>query len=217
MYSLAATPDMPVTHDLAAHVFNPDILLRETAAWAIYKLKPATYLALQNRLSVQAKHELDKIIGPMISATHAHKQESLMVYQIIFLKQTKAFGGLPGVLLSELAGAITIERYKKGDIIITPGLSGNTPIYIVFNGLVEWHSQEGEFWQADNSELIGESVILDTDVHAYTVIARENTELYRIDKDKFYRLMASRPKLMQQFLENLNRNQRRPAEEVLAD
>jgi CRP-like cAMP-binding protein len=70
---------------------------------------------------------------------------------------------------------------------------------------VKWYNEHGIIQTAGERELIGESLILDTDVNTYEVTAMEDTELYSIQKDKFFSLIATEPNLMQQFLESLNK------------
>lgn len=201
MYSIASTPEMAVTHDLIAHIFNPDILLRQTAAWVICKMEPATYIKLRIRLPEQIRNELDKVVLPQAGESSAYTYEDTMLYQIAFLKQINAFNNLPGLLLSELTGFISRVSYHSGECVMQEGQTGSLPIYLVLSGVVEWYDESGILRQARQGDLLGEMLILDTDENLYTIIAKEDTEIYKIDKDRFYRVMATQPKLLQYFLE----------------
>jgi hypothetical protein len=198
------TPDIKITHDLTAQIFNPDLLLRQTAAWAIYKLDAQAYKKISARLPLPIQNELNPVILHLEDLYEKRTNTNLILYQILFLKQMPLLALLPGQLLVELAGSIQKIYVKEGHILINRDQS-NIPIYLIISGLVKWYNEHGIIQTAGERELIGESLILDTDVNTYEVTAMEDTELYSIQKDKFFSLIATEPNLMQQFLESLNK------------
>jgi hypothetical protein len=204
LYSISMTPDIKITHDLTAQIFNPDLLLRQTAAWAIYKLDAQAYKKISARLPLPIQNELNPVILHLEDLYEKRTNTNLILYQILFLKQIPLLAVLPGLLLVELAGSIQKIYVKEGDILINRDQS-NIPIYLIISGLVKWYNEHGIIQTAGERDLIGESLILDTDVNAYEVTAMEDTELYSIQKDKFFSLIATEPNIMQQFLESLNK------------
>jgi len=199
LYSLAMNDEEPITDDLIANLFNPDSLLRETSAWAIYKKERTVFSKLSNRISPSIKKELDRVLDTIFSKTSGDFIMPLKIEKLIFLKQNKAFEKIPGVVLSELIEALRELRFKRGEDIITAGINGNAPIYLLVRGLLKVHENGSLIDTVTEKDFYGENLVLNNDFNKYTVTALEESVVYAIDKDIFYELMTKNHQLTRGF------------------
>ena len=86
--------------------------------------------------------------------------------------------------LYKLLDLINVEKYKKGTKIITEGKIGDK-FYIVKKGQVEVYQRTIYLRTLNPMEYFGERALLMNEVRSATVIAKEDVELYSLDKDSF--------------------------------
>jgi CRP-like cAMP-binding protein len=194
IYSLAHTPQAPLSNELIAHIFNPDPLLRETAAWAIYCRDLSLYTALGSRIKASSKIELDMVLlnKPVLSGKL--DISGMLMHRVLFLKKNRLLMHMPNHVLADIAENIRIFYFRKGEVIIDAGQKTNTPLYIIFSGTArsinEDSYQETVFSVHD---LIGEIMILENDINSFDIIATEEVYAYAIEKEIFYRLISYYP------------------------
>jgi len=93
----------------------------------------------------------------------------------------KSFSQLKIYKLLEL---INVEKYKKDDKIIIEGTIGEK-FYIVKNGQVEVYQKNIYLRTLNSMEYFGERALLTNEVRSATVIAKDDVELYSLDKESF--------------------------------
>jgi hypothetical protein len=194
IFGLAITPGYKVTDDLIANLFNPDPLLRETAAWVIYYLDQETYSICTQRLPEKIKKDLDNII------TRSRQEVELRMERIIRLKEIPLFNKVPGVVLADLEEIIETIYVEKGTVILNEGDNGLSPIYIVREGEADIIENGKLLRKTEPWEVLGKSTILETDSLPYSVIASRDTRLYKIEKDRFFELMGNNYELVREFV-----------------
>ncbi|MDX2190605.1 MAG: cyclic nucleotide-binding domain-containing protein [Bacteroidota bacterium] len=186
LYAYGNMKDAPMCDDLTANLFNPDELLRETAAWAIIQKNPALYHKLSHRIGEHAKRELDSLLLKTYDSTESIRSLT-RIEKIFFLKNTNAFKHVKGAVLVEFVELIEEFRILKDEVILAKGASGESPLFILVHGKAYSKSDKGEiineFFQND---LIGETLILESDIIENEIIAAEDCLLFKIEKDKFY-------------------------------
>ncbi len=193
MYRYCSMPDAKVTDDMVANLFNPDSLLRETAGYAIYKLDKEAYHKYTKRIG-EEKKTLDSII--LVQDRIGNKKQ-LQIEKVFVLKDVKAFASIHGVFLSGIADNIEEIHYKKGDSILKKGATGNIPLYVVVEGTIEVREANAVIARLAKGDLIGEELVLETDVNVFDVIALENVTLYKIAKEHFYEMMSQSHEMME--------------------
>ncbi|TAF72753.1 MAG: hypothetical protein EAZ53_14955 [Bacteroidetes bacterium] len=178
--------EAPMCDDLTANLFNPDPLIREVAAWAIYSKNPASYHKNSGRLTELIKDELDYLLLPSIDHPKEHHYNR-RIQKIFYLKSLEAFENVTGVILVEFIELISVVRFKKGEIILHSDANGDSPLYILVVGAASKININNEkIDDIANHELIGETLILEEDKNQFSVLAEEDCFLFKIDKDQFY-------------------------------
>jgi hypothetical protein len=194
IYSLALTPHIHVTYELVAHIFNPDQLLRETAAWAIYRLDHALYESSGKRLKSSVKKDLDSTLVQPLVLPQESEMTGMMFQQILFLKKTPLLSHLPSQVLSDLADSIETLYFQPGALIIKAGQKTDIPLYIISKGKALYMTQElshqtvlGEY------DLAGEKLILDSDTSPCDIVAQDDVFVYAIEKEILCRIISHYP------------------------
>jgi hypothetical protein len=203
MYSLTMMPGVKVTNDLIAHIFNPDLLLRQTAAWAIHTIDPATFSEVTSRINDQVKGKLHTTYSAQPADSLARSSD-LMLEKILFLQQIPVFSGIPGMVLSELADTIKPISFSKGQTVISKGQADHMPVYVIVQGRVVWHQGREILLSIGEKELIGELLVVGQDMDSKEATAVDDTIVYSLNKEKFYQVMARYPKLVQNFIQTIH-------------
>src|SRR4051812_21419029 len=160
---------------LIANLFNPDKLIREATAKVIYEIAPEAYAALGARISDKHKKELDALIF----AVKANQWKTLMFTKIKFLKSIPVFSHISGGLLALMADHIEEVHYKAGEVIYQDKVTGMNPVSMVFDGLITLSREDGSIeGEYGTKYLLGDELILDSDVINYTVTAAVDTIIF---------------------------------------
>lgn len=180
--------------DLIAHMFNPDLLISEVAAWALYQIDEAQYHENSNRLGERKKRLLDDIVVMQSMLSHLEKVQ--------FFLRNSFFEGVPGITLTFLSD-ISDEVYLEEGASLTLDEKANDAFYFVVKGNLEifkYGQSAGEFKDgAFLGELLGSPGMIKSNF----VMSRGVTRLLRITKYQFYELLSDNVKLVDQVLEHV--------------
>ena len=112
--------------------------------------------------------------------------EDVLNKNIIFenLSKIVLFKSFSQLKLYKLINLIQIEKYKNGEKIIKEGSKGEK-FYIVKSGQVEVYQKNIYLRTLNSMEYFGERALLTNEVRSATVIAKNNVELYSLDKESF--------------------------------
>lgn len=178
--------------DLIAHLFNPDPLIREVSAWALYQHNPAEYEENTKRLGEGVKRELDALI---LYAKKMTKMEMVLFFQKIHF-----FENVPGITLSYLSDICDEIRMKPTDSLTLDERLNNN-FFVLISGTVDFF-QRGEFVsEFREGQFIGEMLGLPNFVNTNLVIAKSEVVILRFNKDQFYELLSDNVKLADKVLE----------------
>ncbi len=178
--------------DLIAQLFNPDWLLREVSAWALYKIHPDSYDQNAKRLGEDVKRELDALI---IQSKRMTRFEKVLYFQKLSLLQN-----VPGITLSYLADISEEIHLKKQDSLILDEKLNNN-FYILVSGAVEFYQKGNFISEFSEGQFIGEMLALPNFVNTNMVIAKSEAVVLKFNKDQFYELVSDNVKLADKVLE----------------
>lgn len=180
--------------DLIAQLFNPDKLIRQTAAWALYQIGADQYQVNVSRLGVDVKRELDSVILP------GDKQQILLYDMVLFYQQASLFEGVSGLTLSYLADITTEVTLVKDQVLVIDEKASND-FYVIFRGSVQYFSNGQQVADYQTPQFIGEYISQPGFVNSNRIKAMESTTLLRFNKDRFYELLAEHVRLANKVLE----------------
>ncbi len=170
--------------DLIANLFNPDLLVQEVAAWSLYNIEASLFASNIKRLETGQYERLNMNIG----ARFKNSNSTLIFEKVLFLKSLPYFVNVSGLLLTYLADYIDDVFIKEGDTLSLTRLKDHY-FYIVYDGSINLYAGEEIKKDLSSGEFIGEM----TDYQAFEsnmVMAVKDSVLFKIDKSKFYELLA---------------------------
>jgi hypothetical protein len=182
--------------DLTAQLFNPDPLIREVSAWALFQIDPKQYEEDSLRLGNEAKKRLDAAI---LRGTESR----LMIFEkVLFYKSIKLFEGTPGVGLAQLADISDEELIKAGESLAVDEKLTNY-FYIVYAGHIEYFYRGQQSGSFTRGEFVGEMMSGGGYANANILVAKEDAILLKFPKDPFYELLSGSVKLTDKVLESI--------------
>ncbi len=183
------------TLDLIAQLFNPDRLVREVAAWALYQIDPELYEINSQRLDEDHHRWLDRAI------LKVHYDNKLMLYEkAAFFQNISVFYGIQGLTLSYLADISKEHKLKKEEFMAVDERLNND-FFIIFSGSVQYYEQSRYVRDFQKGHFVGEMLSAPGFANSNLLVAKEETTLLKINKDQFYELLSDNVKLTDKFLQ----------------
>jgi ATP:ADP antiporter, AAA family len=178
--------------DLIAQIFNPDPLIYEVSAWALYQIDPAEYEQHAKRLGVAFKKELDTVIIQSRRMTRFEK--------ILFFQKINVFENIPGITLSYLADLSEETRMNEGESLILDEKTNNS-FFVIVTGAVDFYKQGMVVSEYSQGQFIGEMIGAPNFVNTNLAIAKTDLVILKFNKDQFYELLSDNVKLADKVLE----------------
>jgi AAA family ATP:ADP antiporter len=183
------------TLDLIAQLFNPDQLIRETAAWSLLQIDTQLYHSNSIRLGDDIKKSLDAAI------LDRGVDLSMLLYdKVLFLQRIKLFEGLAGITLSYVAD-LSKNVFLKKDQSLPLDTDLHKDFLLVYSGHIqyfEFGKKAADFYQG---QFIGEQLSESGKLNFNSIVAKEETVLLKFNKDGFYELLSDQVKLADKILE----------------
>ncbi len=183
------------TLDLIAQLFNPDKLISQMAAWALYQIDPQAYATHVSRLGHDAQKELDRLIKQDGQASRL-----LLFDKTLFFNTMEIFRGISGLSLSFMADMAEEELLPENTSISIDERTNNN-FYIVYSGTVDYFDK-GEYQTTFGpGQFIGEMLAQPGFAKSNILLAKETATLLKINKDHLYELLSENVKLADRVLE----------------
>ncbi len=177
--------------DLIAQLFNPDTLIREVAAFALWRIDEIEYEENSRRLGAALKKELDEIV-----LTERLSRFS----KILFFTRVNVFEDIPGITLTYLAD-ISTELTLRNEESLTLDETVNNDFLVIVKGEVEFYQKGTLAGTFKDGEFIGEMLAMPNFVSTNLIIAKTDVSLLKINKDQFYELLSDNVKLADRVIE----------------
>ncbi len=195
-----------VTADLIANLFNPDPLLLQTAAFAMYRINKDSYHEHTKRLKPVTKKELDKAILPPVfrHEDEEYHQKLLLIERVIELKKIEMLRQIPGELITYMAECLEEVKVKMGTTIIREGDSGMEPMYIVLKGSIDIYEGDHKTAEREKRGVFGEKNLIETDLFTFTALARTECTLLLMRKEELLNLMSKHIEILDCWVDIMN-------------
>lgn len=178
--------------DLIAQLFNPDWLLREVSALALYQIHPDSYHQNSKRLGVEIKRELDAVI--------IHRKRMSRFDRVQFFQKLSFLENVSGITLSHLAD-ISEEIHLRKNEPLALDEKFNNNFYIIVSGNVEYFQKGAMTSQFRAGEFVGEMLAAPSYVNTNFIMPTSDAVVLRFNKDQFYELVSDNVKLADKILE----------------
>lgn len=178
--------------DLIAQLFNPDKLIQEVSAWALYQVDADEYHVNTKRLGDKLKRELDMLI--------IHSKKMTQFEMVLFFQKINFFENVPGITLSYLSDISQELRMKTQDSLQLDEKLNNY-FYVVISGTVDFFQRGERISEFSQGQFIGEMLTLPNFVNTNLVIAKSDVVILKFNKDQFYELLSDNVRLADKVLE----------------
>jgi len=166
--------------DLMAHMFNPDMLIREVASWALTQIDSEEYFRHSKRLGQKVKKHLDEIV----------LESKLSLFsKILFFKRIPVFQSVHGITLSHLADICEEVNLPMDSSMILDNKVNNS-FYVVESGKVEFYERGNHIATFVEGQFIGELLGLPQFLNTNIIVGSTEVRLIQINKDQFYELLT---------------------------
>lgn len=177
--------------DIMAHMFNPDMLIREVAAWALARIDGQEYHRHARRLGTNLSKHLDEIVS----------ESRLSLFgKVLFFQKLPVFESIPGITLSHLADICEEINLSAGSSLILDSKVNNN-FYIVERGRVEFYERGNQLATFMEGQFIGELLGIPQFLNTNIIVASNEVRLIQFNKDQFYELLSNDVLLTNKVLE----------------
>jgi hypothetical protein len=197
IYVYAMLPQTDMCDDLVANLFNPDPLIREVSAWAISRKDYFSFKKNLSRLPESISKELEAKFLPTLYDRDSNLSR---IEKIFFLKSIDLFKNVPGVILVEFVELVEVVRIKSGEVLLSKNSNVNSPLYIVVKGRFVSKSEKGDSTTYLEKDLIGENLVLNTDIVTSDIIAVEDSLVFEIDRDRFFEQITDNFEIAREYI-----------------
>lgn len=198
LYQMGSFKKKLFKDDIIANLFNPDDMIRQMAAWALYQLDDKLYF--EN--IVRFDNDFQDICDERLNAKRKLGEGSLVFEKALFLKSMYIFNRVLSLDLSYMADSMVKKVIDIGDTLSLGNELANSFI-IVVTGNLSYYQEDEVKTNIKAGEYIGELVLDDEALESAMVVANQNTELYIIDKDLWHDLLADNINFAQSVFSNL--------------
>jgi AAA family ATP:ADP antiporter len=178
--------------DLIAQLFNPDLLIKEVSAWALFQINEEQYNQHTKRLGEVQKRLLDELI--------LHSKKMMRFEKVLFFQKIKIFETIPGIILSHLA-EISNEIHLPEGRSLTLDEKSNNNFHVIVTGSVEFFQQGNKIAEFGEGQFIGEMLGLPNFVNTNLLIAQTDVTILEFNKDQFYEVLSDNVKLADKIIE----------------
>lgn len=183
------------TLDLIAQLFNPDQLIRETAAWSLHQINPNLYHSNSIRLGDEIKKSLDAaVLG------RGNNTAILLYDKVLFFQQVRLFEGVAGLTLSSVAD-MSKNVFLAKDQIMPLDNEESKNFLMVYNGHIQYFEMGQHVTDFRRGQFLGEELVESDRLNSNAVIAKKETVLLKFNKDGFYELLSEQVNLADKVLE----------------
>ncbi len=190
LYTLNQIEEFQVTDSIIAHLFNPDPLLSEMAAWLIQSKDENTYKRISMRIKREVRIELNEILASTQFKNELTDSLSLRFEKVLFLKSTNLFKDMPGYLLAEIVDSVNFRNYRTGEMIFSRLDNFPADLMVMAGGKAILTGPEGFRKELSKGDAIGEIMLPDMDASAIEGIMENKGSALLIGSGKLFDLMA---------------------------
>ena len=103
--------------------------------------------------------------------------------------------------MADVANALETVTFEEGKSIITKGVKSKFPLFFIHKGTTSLSNEEGLIGSYTSNDVIGEMLILNSDLSSTTITAQTACTLYAIPYEKLYQLMYSYTEVIQAIID----------------
>lgn len=183
-------------NSIKAHVFNNNIVLKQSAALLINSLDSSEYTSCIHRLEFKEGRYLKYIVG-LSKLNRAH----IPFEKIVFLKKNNIIGELHSDILVNIASYMKAYEYPAEEIIFPTVKSKHLPLYMLVSGELIFEEEDGTKYEIKEGQMVLNSLLKYN--HRIKLSAKIESTFYKIDVPDLIYLLSKHSSLQNIFINNI--------------
>lgn len=196
IYTYGKIPGVKICDDLIANLFNNEWLLKESAAYVIFKIDVALYHKHSIRLGTKDKAALDEALMPEFNVLDLSIPK-LKIEKILFLKSLSSLKDTKASLLNKLLDFTELLTYDINHEINLSLEDNQNYIYLIHTGSANIFKNRHFIATLNEKDIFGDLLFFNSDIKEYVIVIAEEAIMFRIDKYRFYNLMGNNVRITQ--------------------
>ncbi len=136
--------------------------------------------------------------------------------KVALLRNVSIFAGCSDKVLYRMAGALRSFKVEPGQLIIEKGELGDC-MYVLAAGKVRVHDGPHTLAEIGPGKIFGELALLDTEPRSASVSAVAPSQLYKLEQESFFRVLAEEPEVSRAILKMLVQRMREQNAAIVAE
>ena len=136
--------------------------------------------------------------------------------KVALLRNVSIFAGCSDKVLNRMAGALRLFKVEPGQLVIEKGELGDC-MYILAAGKVRVHDGPHTLAEIGPGKIFGELALLDTEPRSASVSAIAQSQLYKLEQESFFRVLAEEPDVSRAILKMLVQRMREQNAAIVAE
>ncbi len=117
------------------------------------------------------------------------KTMRLTIEKVLLLKSVPILADIPDQILAELASILTELSVSNGETVVKEGEMG-AALYVIIDGQLGVYRNGKKVATLASKEVFGELAVLSPEPNSATMIAEEDTQLFRLDQEALHGFMG---------------------------
>jgi AAA family ATP:ADP antiporter len=177
--------------ELISNLFNPDMLIKEMSAWAMYQIDPAFYRENLIRLEPEEQNMLRNLHFDIENESESDFMSHMRSDLVMFLKSETLLTELPSYILANIVDFVE-DVHLDSNTIIRPSDWSNENFFIIFRGSLAVVTGTGErVHRFVRGDFLGEQINIDLLEEGSKFDISEDTVLLMIEKNRFLDLITN--------------------------
>lgn len=177
--------------ELIANLFNPDLLIREVAAWSMNQISESFFKEHVKRLETS---DCNHLLNLKLGKEYEHYSElrpHMKAEMVAFLNERSLLSELPNYVLASIVD-FADDVYFEGKTLIDASQWNNGFFYILFHGSLRVMDSLGNTLHSFTAgDFLGEQINIDLLEEGVTFTSEEDSVLIKIEKNKFFDLITN--------------------------
>jgi len=188
---------------LAAHLVNPDLLLKEMAAKILMDRYTSNFEEFKERYQNNASYGLTlEMVQKLIDSGSSHKLPQLKFEIVAFLSTTSAFQNISGYVLCEVANCCQLVHFKANELVNVYRYVDTVDYYIVVEGSLKMNLEGKKEQTYHAKDFIHPYDLIEPQKQTLTLSTETDCVLLSIEKFAFNELLSFYDEIPENILES---------------
>jgi len=168
--------------EITASIFHPNQLLRESAAFVLYKTEPVKLESVYTRLDPLQVTELRSVLS------HEDKGvPNLLIDRIRFMKESIKMQEISDDVLCEIARALEIHFLNKDEEFLIKREDVHYAFMIIIEGVAQINNSSGKVFTFEKNDIIYSDIFVED--NTFSLKALTDLRLYGLEQEMLNSLM----------------------------